>query len=231
MKKDAAGLGNHPTDNQKANIQQKCNSLRRRLEAWFIIQGVYQPAATVKRLTVANGAEQVQAYDMPLLLPSAFNGIINTLDQALADIERRLRLGRALDSLGSLRENILVRGSMYRVKDREQRGQAMVTRAGRVLIRVNDHITDDKLRYRRHFGALGHLGTLLGNLDHLRSLRTLNDSDIANIGTSDESEGRRVLPWIWLASIDLSNERGLQDGMLNFVLLSVFSCFFESSPY
>lgn len=205
-------LGNHPTDNQKASLQQKCNALRRRMEAWFLVQGVYQPVATVRRLANTSGSVPVQAYDTALLLPSAFSRVSNPLDRVLADIERRLRIGRAQDSLGSLREHIILRAGMYRVKDREARGQAMMTRAGKVLKRMNDHITDDKLRYRRHFQALESLGVVLQNLDHRRSLLALHDQHIVNLDESNDSEGRRQLSWIWLASVDLSSEKGVQDG-------------------
>ncbi|KAF9001224.1 hypothetical protein BDZ89DRAFT_1096061 [Hymenopellis radicata] len=56
LKKEVTELGNHPTDRQKANIQQKCNCLRRRIEAWFTIQGVYMPASTVQRMTLATSS-------------------------------------------------------------------------------------------------------------------------------------------------------------------------------
>ncbi|KAF8900966.1 hypothetical protein CPB85DRAFT_1228097 [Mucidula mucida] len=213
LKKEVADLGNHPTDRQKANIQQKCNCLRRRIEAWFTIQGVYMPASTVQRMTLATSSTPVQAYDVPLLLPSALACIQTDLDKLLANMERRLRFGRAQDTLGKIREHILVRGGMYRVKQREVRGQAMVTRAATVLNRIDGHIEDGFQAYQRHWNALERLAVPLGCPDHRISLRALNKADMVNIDDSDGSEGRRTLSWIWLANVNLAGSAGLQDAL------------------
>ncbi|KAF8993262.1 hypothetical protein BDZ89DRAFT_973013, partial [Hymenopellis radicata] len=213
LKKEVAQLGNHPTDRQKANIQQKSNCLRRRIEAWFTIQGVYMPAATVRRISLATSATPVQSYDVPLLLPSALASTQTDLDRLLANTERRLRFGRAQDTLGTIRENILVRGGMYRVKEREARGQAMVTRAAKVLQRIDDHIQDGFNAYQRHWNALEKLSAALQNYDHRMSLRALTNADMVNIDHSDGSEGRRTLSWIWMANVNLSGSAGLQDAL------------------
>ncbi|KAF9017820.1 hypothetical protein BDZ89DRAFT_1140448 [Hymenopellis radicata] len=213
LKKEVTNLGNHPTDRQKANIQQKCNCLRRRIEAWFTIQGVYMPASTVQRIALATSSTPVQAYDVPLLLPSAIACIRTDLDRVLAHTERRLRFGRAQDTLGMIRENILVRGGMYRVKEREVRGQAMVTRAATVLNRIDAHIEDGFQAYQRHWNALEKLSVPLECLDHRMSLRALNKTDMVNIDDSDGSEGRRTLSWIWMANVHLAGSAGLQDAL------------------
>ncbi len=234
LKKEVADLGNHPTDRQKANIQQKCNCLRRRIEAWFTIQGVYMPASTVQRMTLATSSTPVQAYDVPLLLPSALACIQTDLDKLLANMERRLRFGRAQDTLGKIREHILVRGGMYRVKQREVRGQAMVTRAATVLNRIDGHIEDGFQAYQRHWNALERLAVPLGCPDHRISLRALNKADMVNIDDSDGSEGRRTLSWIWLANVNLAGSAGLQDGQFcHFLIASkhLITLFFYSTTH
>ncbi len=170
------------------------------------------PASTVLCMALTTSSTLVQAYDVPLLLLSALASIRTDLDKLLANTERCLCFGRAQDTLGKIRENILVCGGMYRVKEQEAHCQAMVTRAVTVLLRIDGHIEEGFQAYQRHWNALKKLAVPLACADHRMSLCALNKADMVNIDDSDGSEGWRTLSWIWMANINLAGSAGLQDG-------------------
>lgn len=217
------------TDLQSARFQEKLNRLQRRVHAFQEIQGVYMPRATVSRATEdaeSSGAAE-PPYDTPLLLPSAFcrpsTPPLNTLDNVLLSIEARLRAARGEDTLGRLREHLLLRSRMYRIKDRQVRGQILSTRANTTLHTVNATILADALQYRTHYRALEAMDPFMATHTWKRNLKPLQDSDMRTLEESEESEGRRSLSWIWISQVDVSTEKGMQEGcllsLLYFVLL------------
>ncbi|KAF9028249.1 hypothetical protein BDZ89DRAFT_934883, partial [Hymenopellis radicata] len=214
LKRDASKLGQHATDNQKANLLEKVNRLKRRIEAWREVQSVYMPAATVIRhiwdVQAAPGHET--AYDMKLLLPSAIGRVRCTLDQALFSAEKKLRIARAEDALGQLRELIILKSSMYRVKERQIRGQKRSGRANTQLKQVEDRIRECRDRYNRHYDKLCLLDKLFLNHDWKKSMKPLTEADCVAPGDSDGSEGHRTFSWIWLADIHVSDDARVQEG-------------------
>lgn len=220
MKAEASELKTRSrlTDLENARFQEKLNRLQRRVQAFKDLQGVYMPCATVYR--AAEDAESSGTaeppYNTPLLLPSAFcqpsTQLKTQLDALLLTIEFRLREARAEDTLGRLREHLLLRSRMYRIKDRQVRGQVLSTRASTTLQTVNATILADATHYRTHYRALDTLDPLVATHSWRQNLKLLQDSDMRTLEESDESEGRRSLSWIWISQVDISTEDGMQEG-------------------
>lgn len=215
VKLEAQRLGPNATPNQRAHQQESENRLGRRIEALREIQGVYMPEATVMRLKAdeESSGQQEASYDMELYLPSSLPRLRGDLDRALALLEYRLRVARAEDSLAQLRSHILLRANMYRIKERQIRGQKLSGRANTVLKNVSNRITDDANRYRSHFRALTKLDKFMSDHSWQKTLKPLNDQDIKNLDDSNESEGYRVLSWIWTAAVGDNTDEQEQEGM------------------
>ncbi|GBE85898.1 hypothetical protein SCP_0804220 [Sparassis crispa] len=120
---DAAALGQHATELQRAKIQERCNVLQWKIEAWYGIQRLYMPGVDVLRAWAAASQETpFPVQEMQLLLPSAVQGMM-ACSPALMEVEWRLHYTLANDILSDLCRHLRLRSHMYIYKDRFVRGQ------------------------------------------------------------------------------------------------------------
>ena len=120
------------------------------------------------------------------------------------NLEWRLRYAQAFDALSDLRGHLEVRTHLYKFKDRFVRGQRANTRSQTIIKAVDNKIKADAERYNAAYDALR---ALVHPLQKSKSgwdnrLRRLLPEDIRHVseGEDGQSEGKRVVSWIWQAS-------------------------------
>ncbi|KAH7906735.1 hypothetical protein BJ138DRAFT_1219206 [Hygrophoropsis aurantiaca] len=199
--KDASA---HATDTQLAKIQERSNSLRRRIEQWVKIQLLYMPVVARVRMTDDRCPDTVDraAHDIRLYLPSAILALPTqlTVSDNLSNIEWDLRCAQASDALVSLRHHIRLSSHLWGFKDRQMRGQIQNTRSRGVIDNVADKMHAAQVRYKTARVALATLAPVLfKGSDWEKTYRVLQPDDVRGIkeGLEGESEGRRTLSWIW----------------------------------
>ncbi|OBZ68235.1 hypothetical protein A0H81_12000 [Grifola frondosa] len=200
LKVDAAALGQHATDLQRAKLIERQNTLQRKIDAWREVQLLYMPGVAAHRQRTISTDTTVLPQHVPLLLPSAVCNKI-PCDTSLLEQEWRLRHAQAHDVLNDLRGHLELRSHLYKYKDRFVRGQHHNTRARTIITGVQSKVDADVSRYRTAQAALVSMAAILGKSGWQAALWPLNDGDVRHVteGEDGESEGRRTLSWIWKA--------------------------------
>lgn len=227
LRREQHKLGAHSTDKQHADVLERLNSLRRKLDAWFKVQQTYIPGVEILRDAQLSSVKDAAAYDLPVLLPSAIELAVY-IDPKLQDIEWRLQTAQAHDALNDLRRHLRLSSHIFQYKDRFVRGQRENTRARNVIALAQDKVNADVERYRSAHSALASLSRILGKTGWEDALRILEDDDVRLMSKGDpkdqpqrrqggrEREGTRMLSWIWrttpIVSITDANDPQLQDG-------------------
>ncbi|KAH9829181.1 uncharacterized protein C8Q71DRAFT_799831 [Rhodofomes roseus] len=202
LRSDAAEVNNHSPDDQRANIIRRRNLLQ--------IQELYMPHVVVMRSRDAEASSaSVLAENISLYLPSsvAKDPRISSSITGLLDIERRLRLAQANDSLDQMRRHLRARTKLYNIKDQHVRGQRYNTRSRAYIDTIQAKIDGDAERYR-----VAHAALLTLDPDDTgkwqKALRPLARTDVRAMhqGLDDETEGRKTLSWIWRTSGSLGSD-------------------------
>ncbi|KAK0496158.1 hypothetical protein EDD18DRAFT_1025398, partial [Armillaria luteobubalina] len=128
--------------------------------------------------------------------------------------ERRLRLAQAHDTLGILRDHLLLKSYLVIWRQRFSRGQRYGTKANMLMHRVDIKIEADTARYRRIYAALEVVSTRLNQHEWKLGLSPLNTEDVRGLSSYNEaeSEGHRTLSWIWKTNLQ-GREKGLQEAL------------------
>ncbi|KAH8108919.1 hypothetical protein DFH11DRAFT_1516183, partial [Phellopilus nigrolimitatus] len=215
-----------PQPNQAAMLQERRTALVRKVQKWRTIQLVYMPTVASllssgepphdPSLTAASidSVPIIDPFVPPLLLPSSLPiSIRQTLTPRLnlTAKETRLRAAQAEDALAELRRLLKIRATSIQFKKVNMVGQRAQTRVRSVLTLFQDKIDRVANRYRAAQAALVSLGPEEKQWDKLFPMLNANDvrgpgkeSDDAPhhkkkkaTANAKESEGRRVLSWIW----------------------------------
>ena len=216
------------TDHQKGQLITKRNALRRRIDKWREAQDVYMPSvAEYRTQSISPDDASISfAYPeaIPLHLPSALPvDITSTLPSNIVDIETRLRMSQANDSLNDLRKFLLVTMGLWDYKranigPSQRSSTRMYATIGTFREKVN-RCADRYRAARRALSILDPGGTWVVDLQELnpsdirppirnvdgipKRKRARNDSN-----DQEASEGRRTLSWIWLAARPTDTESG-----------------------
>lgn len=191
----------------------------RHIEAWASVQTLYIPCVTSLRAKSSPEPETIRKPEaFQLWLPSVLQRQV-PCDVKLEEIEWKLRMGQASDTLEELRQGLRSRSYMLRFKDRFLHGQGANTRARNCLKSVDAKIDASAAKYRAAHCALLALSPLLGKTGWKETFRFLDNEDIRSMtdGTADRSsEGQKRLLWIWITCTYKDGKRGeerdLQDG-------------------
>ncbi|KAF7977149.1 hypothetical protein HWV62_4563 [Athelia sp. TMB] len=238
LKADKKELGATPTSLQLTKIQERQNSLSRKIKGWIAVQQLYMPEASPLR-TAADRAHssssksaKIEPSDMQLYLPSALPHRVRA-QPLLYDYEFRLRIAQAYDTLESLRSHLRMRTHMYQYKDKNLRGQGACTRAHTILERVKKKSNACAAQYRRARAALVTLSERNGDNGWQASLKVLEEADIRSFTDDADGEtqaerkkrekkqgkalgeGFRKISWIWMTvgvAADGQDE-GLQEAL------------------
>ncbi|KAJ3531617.1 hypothetical protein NMY22_g8083 [Coprinellus aureogranulatus] len=211
LRQAVSALGNHPTKKELTAMAERSNALRRRIGSWIETQRLYVPDADMIRsrsdaaATEVNGKPASEAYDIPLLLPSALPW--TSCSTILQRYEVQLREGQAYDALNDVRRHLRLRSYLYKRKDAHARGVAANTRSNTAIKRAQKGVDTAVAKYRRVRKALLTLcgevpaGTPFvperwrGDLQDLKSIHVRGLSE----GLFSQSEGTREISWIWMS--------------------------------
>ncbi|KAF8888032.1 hypothetical protein BD779DRAFT_1611372 [Infundibulicybe gibba] len=194
-------LWDHSKDRQRTRLQLRTNALKRKIDGWFKILQLYIPPVALlcqKSQEFESARNELPPHKIQLWLPSAI-GKKATFSKHLAEIEWKLRIGQAYESLDALRNNLRIRSHLFKFKDRFIRGQAANTRARNSIDLIQARVDASGEEYRAARSALVSLGGLLGKVGWQEKLPILADSDKHEIseGEFGISDGKQKLSWIW----------------------------------
>ncbi|KAH7904101.1 hypothetical protein BJ138DRAFT_1175416 [Hygrophoropsis aurantiaca] len=215
---DLKNVGLHATDNQKANLQLRVNTLRRKIENWSRAQLLYMPMVAHLRMVddTANSQEE-KVYEIKLWLPSQLPDNI-TCDHRLLEYEWKLRLAQAYDSLNDLRHNLRMTTCLFKFKDKNIRGQRPNTRARTIITNTEARTHFAAAKYKAARQRLVRLAQRIPCSDEwtveLKELDTSRDLRKLGEGHEGESEGNRTLSWIWKThDVADTTDRGIADAL------------------
>ncbi|KAI0671900.1 hypothetical protein C8Q78DRAFT_972892, partial [Trametes maxima] len=217
------------SDKDLTDLIQRRNALRRRIEHWAEMQGVYMPLVPRLRLQTDSSlplsidddsgtpdenptpdtTADIAVEDILLWLPSSLPQELSIGDFAkqLLGIEFRLRFAQANDSLSDIRRirRMLKGVSEFRRMNIDGTGGRATTRAHALYSKFlckQDRAAD---RYRAAYKAL-----LVVNPDGAwqRTLRVLLDSHLTGPYSDDRTpgDGQREISWIWLVPRDAASD-------------------------
>ena len=226
---DYAQVGAHATILQHAKLAESSNTLRNRIENWYQIQLLYMPEAAILRQNESKaekaGCPETPAQSLPLYLPSSLN-LRARCSIKLCDFEFQFRYAQAHDALNELRHHLRLRSHLWKFKTRFQRGQGPSTRSRNLIEQCTHRVNAAAAKYRVARQSLVNLSPRLEKVGWEVCLQVLNSSDIKAM-TEDEkdmdpaarrqlqrqSEGRRVVSWIWMTpGVSGDEDIGLHDG-------------------
>ncbi len=162
---------------------------------------LYMPGVLTQReRLMAQSDSATLSHNVPLLLPSAATGILS-VPLTMLQSEWSLHHAQAHEALSDMRGHLEVRSHLYKVKDRFARGQRDNARALTMVKQVDAKINSEAERYCVAYHAMYLLSAPLSKSDWQGGLRPLLAADIRHVMQNDDgqSEGRRVLSWIWSA--------------------------------
>ncbi|KAI0047219.1 hypothetical protein FA95DRAFT_1465725, partial [Auriscalpium vulgare] len=200
------------TSYEKADLQEKRNSLARRIEAWRVVQDIYMPFVAALRAIATSsprdddGADHSvaleKAEELDLFLPSSLPPTHRCLGttNGLSRIETRLRIAQADDALAEVRMHRRVTQGLADFKKLQVSGtgQAPNTRVRSLFAQVGARTLRSAERYRDARQALTALDP---GGDWSTRMHILRADDIRGPHREEDerSEGRHEVSWIWLA--------------------------------
>jgi hypothetical protein len=218
-------LGKHATLAQLATIQERKNTLQRKIDSWCAIQILYVPGLAMLRRQSETATED-EPQHASLYLPSAICGKV-PCDPRLYSFEWELRYAQANDALSDLRRYLQLRSHLYKYKDRFATGQRANTRSNEIISRAQTSINASTLRYRTARKALLSLAPFVGKDESWKdTIIDLLDTDVRGmtVGEEGESEGHRSISWIWKRNGVASTDDGNMHECMRISLYGQFMC-------
>ena len=220
LKHDNGKLDSSATMLQLAEMQERKNSLHRKIKAWTVIRHLYMPEVAAMRTRADRAASdtshEIAPFDFPLYLPSSLPSRITCLP-ILRRYECKLLEAQALEALDELRDHLRLRTHIYKYKDKNIVGQRVNTRCQNIITGVQDKVNASATKYRTARAALVKLSSSCSeNQDWRGRLLPLDPEDIRSLKDDEEgqSEGNRTLSWIWkvVGVGGDADDEGLQEG-------------------
>jgi len=151
-----------------------------------------------------------EPFNVTLWLPSKLGSADVDFDRRLAGIEWKLCIAEAYEALDELRHHIQLRTHVYKFKDQFTRGQAANTRTLNMITTINMKINSNRDKYRAARIALVALSNMLGEINWQSQLPILANCDVRSVSEGEEgnSEGRKMISWIWKVMGVVSEEEG-----------------------
>ena len=139
---------------QLTKMQERKNSLQRKINAWTTVQHLYMPEVSALRdrtdRDASDSTAPIEPFDTPLYLPSSLPRLTaGACDQKLKIYEFRLREAQCYEALDELRAHLRLRTHMYHYKDRNVTGQSANTRCQNLLKRLMKQVDASVGKYRR----------------------------------------------------------------------------------
>ncbi|KAJ7666199.1 hypothetical protein DFH06DRAFT_1323329 [Mycena polygramma] len=171
-----------PSPTQKLAFAKRRTAMLKRIHKFRLMQGAYMPSVRAvlddvqKQMFDGNGDQVAEA--TRLFMPSEIQNKVlrgRACAVGLAEVERRMREGEALEALEAVRQGLRTRTMTNRYKLRNWTGQGMMTKGQGILRQINIKIHAAKLRYRYARSALL---VLQKHGTWEEKLRVLNDDDV-----------------------------------------------------
>ncbi|KAI0669043.1 hypothetical protein C8Q78DRAFT_1194055 [Trametes maxima] len=212
------------SDKDTADLLQQRSVLRRRILYWSESQNVYMPSVAQLRLrtntTLASPSDdsepvdhsdvpETAAEDIVLWLPSSLppDLLVGDLTKRLAQIELRIRLAQANDSLVDIRRiRRMLKGiSEFKRMNVIGMGGRANTRSRALYAKFLRKQSRASGRYRAAFQALLNLDP---DGEWKRTFQQLLDAHLTGPSSDDvgPGEGMRTISWIWLVQRDIDAE-------------------------
>ena len=186
------------TVSENAEIQRKRNELYHRIKKWQAIEAFYIPTAPEHQRS-ASGRHATHPECIPLYLPSAISPNLQPAPD-LIEKEKRLRLAQVNDALVELRRLLRITLGLWEYKYTQLGpSQRANTRARSIMLRFKEKVNRATERYRAARTALLVLDPVGSWSQEFLELKP-EHVRLPGRSEDDESEGRRQLSWIWLAS-------------------------------
>ncbi|KAJ6562892.1 hypothetical protein DFH09DRAFT_920722, partial [Mycena vulgaris] len=215
---DVAGVGLHPTDDQRRAMVERTSKLRRKIQAWMDSQERFIPhVITLRQRDDAARARAarmqpvpgVQVQSIKLWMPSDMMRQPGArrrphCTREVQEFEYRLRVGQANEALHDICRQLLVRTHMYKYKDKNKRGVRTNMRSKDKIDALNEQIRRDAEKYRAARLALVSLGKSLEENAWEVTLKELKDEDVRGrprktIGDETRQKATKLpLSWIWV---------------------------------
>ncbi|KZP10423.1 hypothetical protein FIBSPDRAFT_758379 [Athelia psychrophila] len=201
LKAECKALDASTTSRQLTQVQERKNSLRRKINSWTNIQHLYMPEVAALRAredrAASDSGTEIQVYNIPLHFPSSLTQI--RTNAKLYEYEFRLRRAQAYEALDELRQHLRLRSHMYKYKDRHVSGQRANTRSRNLITNVQRRVDASVIKYTSARTALTSLALHTGDVGWDSQLKELKDEDIRKKGGEKKGlgEGHKKLSWIW----------------------------------
>ncbi|TFK64934.1 hypothetical protein BDN72DRAFT_901153 [Pluteus cervinus] len=194
---DTKLLGLHSTDDQKAKVLTKGNSLYHRISQW-----IEDEASAVNSIK--------EPWETPLFLPSSIPHS-TPCDARLQDAEWCLRSAQAHTALDELRRTLRLRAYLYINKDKFSHGQRQNTRSQSHIHHTQAKVDAAAAKYRAARASIAFLAGLYTGSNWKNEFPILRDEDIHSLAVDSDTnenrnkkkkkaepaEGRRKVSWIW----------------------------------
>ncbi|KAJ7017144.1 hypothetical protein C8F04DRAFT_979867 [Mycena alexandri] len=189
--------GAAPSTSEQLDILKRRTQLRIKLNSFRTMQKSYMPKLR-QYLTPSQraiwDADDKEPEATRLFMPSDFSSAkarTKACAKGLEEVEARLRLGEAGESLDGLRHGLRTRTATKKFKVRNWSGQRALTRGQGILRHINIKIHASKLRYRYARQAV------LKLKGHGEWEDKLREGGISAVGDVVTGETHRSLSWIW----------------------------------
>ncbi|KAG2117124.1 uncharacterized protein F5147DRAFT_768503 [Suillus discolor] len=218
LRVDAAALGLHATDAQRANIVTCRNTLQCRIEAWTSVQVLYMPIVANLRATALLHQSHPQNAghdDSGLPSPRPDSGKAEDFSLLFPSDICNLTYAQANDALNECRSHIRLQTQLLRFKAQNIRGQGANTRARKTIDTVEEHLAMSHMKYCCAHKVLVTLSAHVDRTGWQQSFQLLKKSDLRPMGDfGGQTQGTAIMSWIWWThGVSADDSAGLQDSL------------------
>ncbi|KAG2101317.1 uncharacterized protein F5147DRAFT_812283 [Suillus discolor] len=214
-------IGAHATEIQLSTLQQRTNTLRRRIEHWIKIQTLYMPCVARLREMIDATSDNTEedVHSIKLWMPSAIVTQSLSCDRNLLLIEWKLRRAQGHEALHELHQHLRLKRHLTGFKKDWITSQRGHTRSRGIIDTVQKKIDAAATKYRIAWASLSALAEPLLEIEWKAEFPVLEKEDVRGM-TEDQaagesiSEGRRLvsISWIWKQRYGAGEEE-LSDAM------------------
>jgi hypothetical protein len=191
LKYDISKLDASATTLQLAKMQERKNSLWRKINAWTVVQHLYMPEVGTlqarQHQDASDESAEVTPYDVTLYLSSSLPQRIPCATN-LQRYEFRLGEAQAFEALEDLRQHLRLRYDMYKYKDKNVIRQSAKMRCQNLINCTQDKVNVSTTMYNRARNALSKLSTPLGESFWRMKLLVLKPEDVRPLEAGDEGD-------------------------------------------
>ncbi|KAF6749127.1 hypothetical protein DFP72DRAFT_1073682 [Ephemerocybe angulata] len=199
---DLKSLGTHSTSIQRSRVLERGNALKRRFDAWVLLQQLYMPSVTAHRQGVeeeSDSAISTSIHEVKLFLPSDVPTNVK-VEQRLSRYEFKFRINQAETLLREIRSLLVSRSALIIKKKKDNAGVEVMTRSNALIHDLTEKIERFSKQYEDVFSRLKTLSKVLPQTATvaLTPFQALKPTDTVGLSSmEDGAEGYKKVTWIW----------------------------------